>query len=73
MPTIRDQIWAAFTANRVTWMLVAAFLYVAYGNYHLREQLDVVCAMTGPYDVYRVHPLSDLDQAKVICGLRHGE
>jgi len=73
MPTIRDQMWGAFRANRIAWLLAGAFLYVGYGNYRLRAQLDVVCAMTGPYDVYRMHPLSDLDQAKVICGLRQGQ
>ena len=62
-----------FSANRTAWLLAAALLYVVYGNYHLRMQLDVVCAMTGPYDVYRLHPLSDLDEAKAICGARQGQ
>ena len=71
--SIREQLLSAFMANRIAWLLFAAFLYVAYGNYTLRTQLHVVCDMTGPYDVYGTHPLSDLDQAKAICGEQHGQ
>jgi len=68
MSTFTEQVLGAATADRLAWILFAAVLYLGYGNYQLRGQLDMVCAANGlSNNIYGAYPLSDPEHAKAIC------
>lgn len=74
MSTCAEQALGTATADRLACILFAAVLYLGYGNYQLRGQLDVVCAANGPSNnVYGAYPLSDPEHAKAICDAQRGE
>lgn len=74
MSTFAEHVRGTATADRLAWILFAAVLYLGYGNYQLRGQLDVVCAANGrSTNVYGAYPLSDPEHAKAICEAQRGE
>lgn len=74
MSAFAEQVLGTATADRLAWILFAAVLYLGYGNYQLRGQLDVVCAANGPANnIYGAYPLSDPEHAKAICDAQRGE
>jgi hypothetical protein len=64
---IRERLWEGLFANPFAWLLFAAFLIAAYGNWHLAKQLDRVCELWGEHDVVVDNPTTDREELDNIC------
>jgi hypothetical protein len=70
MDRIVKAIHEGFFRNPLAWLLLAAFAIAEYGNYQRGKELDRVCELTGPHDVWVKSPKTSREEIDKICGAR---
>jgi len=70
---IGERVRANFIANPLVWILCAALALAEYGNYQRGKELDLLCDLTGPHDMYYGKPVTNRQRADNTCIARQSD
>jgi hypothetical protein len=65
--TLTERLQGAFFKNPFAWLLLIAFAVAEYGNYERGKELERVCDLIGPNDVWVEVPRTAKEEIDKIC------